>query len=180
MKRVPLRRKTPLKKKRCTKRQNKIKKRTESLSARRRGYKVPSWFNKIPYGSHGSTPAQKRYWKVVSDTYRKEDWEKYGVCVSCGRAIENWWEGDLAHFKKYAVCNSWFKFQRENLALSCKGCNRLDDGPTGHAFGEELKRRHHHNIIEWIEKTNECFRGKKMETWEIVDKVANLRPDLVH
>lgn len=146
-----------------------------------RGYKPPKWFNAIPYGSHGSTPAQKRYWKVISDTYREQDWTEHnGKCVSCNTRLEHWKDGDLAHFKKYSVCHSWFKFQRENLALSCKGCNQRDDGLVGFRFGEELKRRYHECIIDWIEKTNEAFRGQKMETWEIVEKVAKLRPDLVY
>lgn len=144
-----------------------------------KGYKPPKWFMKIKPGSHGSTPAQKRYWKVISDTYREADWKKYKCCVSCKQRIEHWKDGDLAHFKKYSVCNSWFKFQRENLALSCKGCNQRDDGPVGHAFGEELKRRYHKGILEWIESTNQAFKGQKMETWDIVERTAQLRPDLV-
>jgi len=167
MKRTPLRRKS-LKKRVTKKLPNK-------------GYKCPKWFMAIPYGSHGSTPTQKRYWWVVSQTYREDDFKKYhGRCVSCKKKLDDWKDGDLAHFKKYSVCHSWFKFQRENLALSCKGCNQRDDGMVGHAFGEELKRRHHGKIVEWIEKTNECFRGQKMQEWEIVQKVADLRPDLVY
>lgn len=146
-----------------------------------KGYKPPKWFNAIPYGSHGSTPAQKRYWWVISQTYRQQDWETYGGrCVSCGQVLEDWKYGDLAHFKKYSVCNSWFKYQRENLALSCKGCNARDDGVVGYRFGEELKRRYHDGIIDWIEKTNQTFSGQKIETWELVDKVRQLRPDLVY
>lgn len=157
-----------------------LKSKTTANKSKSKGYQVPKWFKRIPYGSHGSTPTQKRYWKVISDTYRKDDWERYkGKCVSCSKILEDWKDGDLAHFKKYSVCNSWFKYERRNLALSCKGCNQREDGVVGHAFGEELKRRHHKNIIEWIEKTNECFRGQKMQEWEIAEKVAELRPDLV-
>lgn len=159
---------------------SKARKPKKATKVPNKGYKPPKWFMSLPTGSHGSNPVQKRYWKVISDTYRKDDWEKYkGKCVSCGKYIEDWKLGDLAHFKKYSVCNSWFKFQRENLALSCKGCNQRDDGVVGHAFGEELKRRHHKNIIEWIEKTNLSFKGQKMEAWEIVERVEKLRPDLV-
>ena len=162
------------------KRHSKGHKRTPRKKVANKGYKPPAWFNKIPYGSHGSTPAQKRYWYIISQTYRKADWEKYhGRCVSCATILADWREGDLAHFKRYSVCNSWFKFQRENLALSCKNCNRNDDGVVGYRFGEELKRRYHEHIIDWIEKTNESFRGQKMEVWELVDRVAQLRPDLV-
>lgn len=151
------------------------------MKLKNKGYQTPKWFNAIPYGSHGSTPAQKRYWKVVSDTYREADFKKYkGRCVSCGKRLEDWRHGDLAHFIKYSVCHSWFKYQRENLALSCKGCNQRDDGLIGHRFGEELKRRYHKGIVDWLQGANQAFRGQKMETWEIVDKVRELRPDLVY
>lgn len=144
-------------------------------------YRPPAWFNAIKPGSHGNTPAQKRYWKVISDTYREEDFKKYNrKCVSCGTRLEHWKDGDLAHFKKYSVCHSWFKYERKNVALSCKGCNQRDDGVVGYYFGEELKRRHGDHIIEWIEKVNEAYRGQKIETWELVEKTAKLRPDLVY
>lgn len=143
-------------------------------------YKPPKWYMKLPVGSHGQTPAQKRFWKLISDTYRKADWEQYdGKCVSCGKKLEHWKDGDLGHFKKHSVCNSWFKFQRENLALQCKGCNMRDDGMVGYKFGEELKRRYHKGIIEWIEETNKAFAGQKIETWDLVERAARLRPDLV-
>lgn len=145
-----------------------------------KGYQVPKWFRALPYGSHGSTPTQKRYWWVISQTYRADDFEKYGRCVSCGKRLDDWRDGDLAHFKKYSVCHSWFKFERKNLALSCKGCNQRDDGMTGYQFGEELKRRYDKNIINWIEAENQKYRGQKLEEWQIVEKVAEIRPDLVY
>lgn len=181
MKRTQLKRQSTLKAKQPMRRSKLASKKRKSVKRPKthKGYKTPPWFNKIAYGSHGSTPAQKRYWKVISDTYREEDWKKYKKCVSCGKHIEHWKDGDLAHFKKYSVCNSWFKFERKNLALSCKGCNQRDDGIVGYHFGEELKRRHGNHIIEWIEKTNQAYSGMKIEDWEIVKKVEKLRPDMV-
>jgi hypothetical protein len=174
--RKPLKR-TPFK--RATKSHTSLRVKSKRKIASR-GYVVPKWFNRIKLGSHGNTPAQKRYWKVVSDTYRKADWEQYGgKCVSCPSILENWQDGQLAHYKAWSVCNAWFKFERKNLGLSCPNCNRLSDGVIGNRFAKELQRRHGEHILDWIETTNECFRGQKMEVWEIVDKVANLRPDLV-
>ena len=99
--------------------------------------------------------------------------------MSCSKRLDDWHDGQLAHFKRYSVCNSWFKFARINLALSCPGCNQNDDGLVGFRFGEELKRRHGDDVIERIEAENLKYRGQKMEEWQIVDKVATLRPDLV-
>ncbi len=144
------------------------------------GYKPPKWFMSIPYGSHGNTPTQKRLWWVISQKYREDDFKKYrGKCVSCDRVLADWKDGDLAHFKKYSVCNSWFKFERKNLALSCKKCNSRDDGVVGHAFGEELKRRYGAYIIDWIQKTNICFHGQKIEDWKIVEMVERIDPSLI-
>lgn len=140
-----------------------------------KGYKAPKWFTSLKPGSHGSTPAQKKYWKVVSDTYRKEDFERYGgKCVSCPTRLERWEDGQLAHYKAWSVCNAWFKYERKNLALSCPNCNRLSDGIVGHNFGEELKRRHGDKILDWIQSENEKYRSQKMEVWEIVDRVTEL------
>lgn len=180
MKRTPLRRKSTLRQKTPFKKTSKGQKKTVRKKTNSKGYKTPAWFNKIPYGSHGNNAVQKRYWKLISDTYREEDFIKYkGKCVSCPLVLDHWKDGDLAHFKRYSVCNSYFKYERKNLALSCKGCNRNDDGVVGFRFGEELKRRHGDHIIEWIEKTNLAYRGQKIEAWELVEKASRLRPDLV-
>jgi len=176
LKRTPFKAKTPLRASKINPKPIKAKKASKSPN---KGYEVPKWFSRLKPGSHGSTPTQKKFWKVLSDTYRKADWEEYGTCVSCHKHIEHWQDGDLAHFKRYSLCNSWFKFQRENMALSCKNCNRNDDGVVGHSFGEELKRRHHKGILEWIEATNLSFKGQQMQQWEIVETVARIRPDLV-
>jgi hypothetical protein len=144
-----------------------------------KGYQVPKWFKSLPTGSHGNTPAQKKYWKVVSDYVRERDWKKYGYCVSCKTKILDWKTGDAAHFKRYSVCNSYFKFHPDNIALSCKNCNRNDDGVVGHAFGEELIKRYGKRHLLWIEETNLSFKGQKMKTWQIVEKVEKLRPDLI-
>ena len=185
MRKTPLKRKTQLKAKtplrasKLTAKASKPKKGSKPKTPQK-GYATPKWFNKIKLGSHGNTPAQKRYWKVVSDTYRKEDFEKYkGKCVSCPAHLERWEDGQLAHYKAWSVCNAWFKYERKNLALSCPNCNRLSDGVVGNNFAKELERRHGAHILEWIEKTNLCYRGQKLEQWEIVEKVARLRPDLV-
>lgn len=148
-----------------------------------KGYKTPPWFNAIPRGSHGSNPAQKRYWKVVSDLVRQRDFKKYrGKCVTCPRRLERWEDGQAAHYKAWSVCNGYFKYELTNLALSCSHCNHINDGTIGTAFGEELKRRHGEQHLDWIEKENARHRGEKMENWEIVERVEKLleeNPDFI-
>jgi len=187
MKRTALKRKTPLKPRKPLRGAkhplgaSKPKKTAISTKTTKKGYKCPKWFSSIKAGSHGNTPAQKKHWRVVSETYRKEDFDKYhGKCVSCETRLERWEDGQLAHFKAWSVCNSWFKYERKNLALSCPNCNRLSDGMVGLKFARELQKRHGENILDWIDRENLKYRSIKMEVWEHVDKVAKLRPDLVY
>ena len=181
MKKTALKRKTPLKtniglgRTKTPLKHGKPAKRIKGTVLPSKGYIVPKWFKSLKLGSHGNTPAQKKYWGVVSETYRKEDFEKYhGKCVSCPTVLERWQDGQLAHYKAWSVCNSWFKYERKNLALSCPNCNRLSDGNIGHAFGEELKRRHGKNHLNWIETENLKYRGQKMEVWQIVEATEKL------
>lgn len=152
-----------------------------SISAQRKAYKVPSWFSKLPTGSHGNTPSQKKAWKVVSDYVRERDWKKYmGFCADgCGTRIEDWHNGDCGHYLAWASCNGLFKYELTNLVLQASNCNRRSDGVIGHGLGEELKRRYNDGHLDWIGLENKKYHGKKIEEWELVEMVARLRPDLV-
>lgn len=153
----------------------KPKKTIKSTKSPQKGFKVPKWFMSIPVGSHGSNPVQKRYWKVISNFVRQRDFEKYnGKCVSCSARLERWQDGDAAHFKRYSVCNSYFKYNEKNIALSCKHCNHNDDGVVGYNFGQTLIKRYDKNHIAWIEKENLKWRGVKLENYEIVERVEKL------
>lgn len=172
-----LQRKTPLKAKKGLSRTRKAVRRRKLAS---KGYKPPQWFNAIKPGSHGSTPAQKRLWRVVSETYRKEDWENYGHhCPCCGKHLAHWSEGQLGHWLRYSLCNSFFKYERRNLALICAGCNMKDDAITLKKLGETLQLRHGADILDWIEITNKDYTGQKQEVWMCVDYAAKVAPDLV-
>ena len=146
-----------------------------SKAAIRRGFKSPKWFNAIPYGSHGSNPTQKRFWKLTSDIVRISDFHKYGgSCVSCSTQFSTYQEGHAGHFKAYGACNSYFKFNRKNIALQCPHCNHIDDGQIGYRFGNELKKRHGDDILDWIMQEDGRHIGMKMENFEIVPMVEKL------
>jgi hypothetical protein len=165
VKRTPLRRKS-------------TKQRIVDKTRTRQVYTPPAWFMAITPGSHGSTPYQKRYWRVVSEYVRKRDFEKYGTCVSCGFHFERWQDSQAGHWLPYAVCNAWYKFDSEfNIAGQCSGCNRSlhrSGAHVGHAMGEELKRRHGDGVLERIKHDNELYRGQKLEVPEMVAKAALL------
>lgn len=140
-------------------------------------YTPPAWFKKVKPGAHGNNLAQKKFWRVISCFVRQRDQRKYGKCVSCPTKCKRWQDYDAAHFKRYSVCNSYFKFNPHNIAASCKNCNRNDDGVVGHNFGEELIRRYGPQHLEWIEEENLRQRGKKLETHKIVEIIEELLAD---
>lgn len=143
-------------------------------------YKVPKWFSRLPPGSHGSTPSQKKAWKVVSDYVRERDFIKYGgKCVSCFRRLDRWQDGQAAHFKPWSTSNGLFKYELLNIHLSCPICNYGSGADVGFAYGEELKRRYGDDIVYVLSDLNAKHRGNKIEEWELVEMVAKLRPDLV-
>jgi len=137
-------------------------------------WKPPAWFMSIPTGSHGSNPVQKRLWKLTSDFVRIYDFEQYGVCASCNNIILNWEDGDCGHYKAWAVCNNYFKFNRINLSYQCKNCNRLSDGNVGHTFGETLKKRHGENHLKNIEDNNSKLHGGKLDNIKLVEIARHL------
>jgi hypothetical protein len=137
-------------------------------------YQVPKWFRSLPPGSHGFTPSQKKAWKVVSDYVRQRDWEKYKRCVSCGTYLESWQKGQAGHYRAWGSSNGLFKYNLKNIALQCASCNQISDGKIGHAFGEELKRRHGDGIFDELDMEDRKYRGKKIEEWELVEMCAKL------
>lgn len=54
----------------------------------------------------------------------------------------------------------------------------LDDGPALFAMGSSLLDKYGPEHLEWIETENAKYQGVKMQTWEIVEKVAQLAPHL--
>lgn len=70
-----------------------------------------------------------------------------------------------------------FDLNPSNMALQYCDCNLALDfsgAHTGHAMGEELKRRHGYDVLDRIQADNLAFRGQRMEVWQIVAKVKEL------
>ena len=180
MKRSHLKQKTPLKVKRPMRRKSTRKRVKRKIPSK--GYQPPQWFKDLEYRSydHGSNAIQKRLWRLVSQTYREQDFNLFGnQCPGCGGFFETWEAGQCGHWLKYSLCNSFFKFERVNLAMICAGCNRKDDAVTLKKIGEALQMRYGSDVLDYIEQENQRWRGVKMESWMIVDYAAKIRPDLV-
>lgn len=145
-------------------------------------YTPPKWFRALPQSKgHGSSIAQRKLWKLVSDTVRQREFQQYtGKCVSCWRRLDDWRDGQAAHYKAWSVCNGPFKYEMKNLGMSCGYCNYVDDGAVGHAFGEELKRRYGPGHLEWIEQENLKHAGEKLDDQACVRLAAQILGYEVH
>lgn len=157
----------------------KLKRAVKKKASQRRvivnkGYAPPKWFNSIKGGAHGQTPAQKKYWRLISIAVRVEDFELYGTCASCYKQFETWGESQAGHWKAWSVCHGFFKYERKNLAGQCAYCNHSADGEVSDNLINTLIQRNGPGTKEWIKSENEKHRGEKMEVWEIVAKAEPL------
>ena len=63
------------------------------------------------------------YWYWLSRDIRKDEWEKYGVCLTCQQPIEDWHYADCGHIINASKCGEYLRFARENLVIQHKHCN---------------------------------------------------------
>jgi hypothetical protein len=151
----------------------KSSKKTSKVSSKiKKAYQAPKWLNKIPLGAHGSTPIQKKYWKVVSDTVRLRDW-KLG-CISCGRKPESWQGLQAGHYKSWASCRGYSKWDMNNLFGQCGFCNTgFNSNEVGANFKEGILKRHGLERLVYIQQLN-AYPTEKMEDHVIVERIKVL------
>lgn len=86
----------------------------------------------LPYPSfqfhhlrYKSPPEKGVFWYYFSRMIRERDIEKYGTCISCGRAItmDN---SDAGHFMPAADCGRDLLFDERNVNAECSQCNAWD------------------------------------------------------
>lgn len=153
---------------------------TKLAKTKKKGYTVPEWFKSIKLGSHGSSPTQKKLWTVVREKYLQEDFIQFqGKCVTCETRFERWQDAQLAHYKAWSVCNSFFKFERKNLRASCSNCNRLSDGVIGKRFADALIAQYGQDHLDWIETENLKYRGQKLEEYILVEMAEKINSALI-
>lgn len=131
-----------------------------------------NWLTKIKPGSHGSTPTQKRYWRVVSDFVRIHDWYKYkGRCIACGRYYPSWQDLQGGHYRSWAVCKGYSKWDKMNIFGECAICNTGFNGnEVGALFKEGIIKRHGKERIEYINKLS-TYPSEKMDDIIIEGKI---------
>lgn len=83
------------------------------------GHKSFSWMR------YTNPPEKGIYWYFFSLFVRKRDVEKWGTCISCGRAI-TLDTCDAGHFMPASDCGRDLLFDELNVNAECSHCNAWD------------------------------------------------------
>lgn len=142
----------------------------------KKGWQKPSWLGVIPMGSHGSTPVQKKCWKIVSDFVRIKDYHTYGgYCPGCRQfRFQSYKDGHCGHWKSWGASSGYAKYEIRNLLLICPNCNNNENGQIGFNIGSELIMRYGPDNPEYIDMMNLTYHGKKMEDMILVGMIELL------
>src|SRR3990167_9527976 len=82
--------------------------------------KVVQGKNGLRYGN----PLQKGiYWYYFSKMRRKQDFEKYGECITCLLPVDDWQQADAGHIVPARECGVYLLFHSMNVHLQHKHCN---------------------------------------------------------
>lgn len=134
------------------------------------------WIKQVPPSpSHGSTTLQKRFWKLTSDFVRIRDFEKYGTCIACGKRFDSWQESQAGHYKSWASCRGFSKWDVKNIFGECAYCNTGFNGnEVGANFKEGIIKRYGEERMVFI---NELAKHpvEKLDEWRIVEQMEALR-----
>lgn len=150
--------------------------RTSKSKTNGKGFVPPKWLNKVPLGAHGATSIQKKYWRVVSDTVRMRDF-KLG-CISCGRKPESWQGLQAGHYKSWASCRGYSKWDMLNIFGQCGFCNTgFNSNEVGANFKEGILLRHGLERLVYIQQLS-AHPTEKMEDHVIVEKIRTLILDM--
>ncbi len=141
-------------------------------------YTPPKWLGCIPQGTHGSSIIQKKYWKVTSDFVRIRDFYKYkGVCICCNKPKE-FERIQAGHYKSWASCRGYSKWDVLNIFGECDYCNTGFNGnEVGALFKEGILRRYGQERLQYIANLA-YYPTEKLEDYEIVEKIRKVIVDM--
>lgn len=63
------------------------------------------------------------YWYWLSRDVRESEWVTWGTCLTCGKEIDHWKEGQCGHVIAASMCGEFLRFHRDNLTLQHPACN---------------------------------------------------------
>lgn len=91
------------------------------------------------------------YWYWLSRQIRKEDWDTYGVCITCLQPVQNWIDADCGHILPSSNCGEYLRFYRLNLTLQHKKCNNPRFTPNAGIYNAiHMDERHGEGTIKFL------------------------------
>lgn len=132
------------------------------------------WTSPIPLGSHGSKSCslQKKYWKVVSDFVRIRDFYEFGTCIACGKRVNSWKDLQAGHYKSWASCNGFSKWDMNNIFGECAYCNTGFNGnEVGANFKDGILGRYGADRIEYIQNLNKHPIEKITDEFRLIEGI---------
>jgi hypothetical protein len=73
-----------------------------------------------------------KYWTLLSEYIRRRDFQRYGTCISCGKAVSDWREFDAGHFIPAGSGGFSLLFDERNLNGECPYDILLSEQTGGH------------------------------------------------
>lgn len=135
----------------------------------------PSYYKSIKrkYRYKGKNNEVKdKAWSILSDYVRVRDFKKYGVCVSCGKKIQNWQDGQAGHYISMGGHGSFIGFYDLNIHLQCPLCNSFGGMEAGGNYKEELIRRYGQELIDELDKLK--HKSVKADKQFFLDKIIEI------
>lgn len=135
--------------------------------------------NKVPYyGKIG--PSKGRYkgvkgkaWDILSDYVRCRDFYRYhGACVSSGRRLEHWRDGDAGHYVSMGGHGAYIGFLDSNIHLQGKNENQIGSMDTGARFRDTLLERYGGALLAQLELSK--HRIVKADDWFFIEIIENM------
>lgn len=107
-----------------------------------------------------------KLWDVFSKYIRQRDFKKYGTCITCGKKLNSWQEGDAGHFAPASNCGFDLLFDEKNVHLECKGDNGFNPGHLIQYKTNLIKRYGQKFVDDLEERYNDSrYRGKTTKEW---------------
>lgn len=105
------------------------------------------------------------YWAVVSEYVRRRDFGMWGTCVSCGKDMTGWQQGQAGHFISAGTGGFELLFDLNNIHLECGYCNGFDGN---HLVGYErtLDKRYEEGFAKKLKDRYVASRkGTPAKAW---------------
>jgi len=130
------------------------------------------------YGAIG--PSKGRYkgvkgkaWDILSDYVRCRDFYLYhGACISSGRRLGHWKDGDAGHYISMAGHGAYLGFLPENIHLQSKNENQIGSMDTGARFRDTLDARYGEGFAAALELGKQ--KTVKADDWYFIQRIEDV------